>query len=118
LIAFSTYKHWIGAVLLALYTFVATPVQLWHHHAIAHVAQQISITEKSQQDILIQDHGAQQEANCPVCSHKYAAYTDVAIVAFESVIDIAGAKNGLYQLPAVTALSFPLPNKGPPAVSL
>jgi hypothetical protein len=117
LTAFPTYKYWIGAFLLALYTFVATPVQLWHHHANAHAANQISSIENSQQDIFSQGNGSQQDADCPVCSHKYAAYTDVAIVSFESTIHIAGAKNGLYQLPAVTAPSFPLPNKGPPVVS-
>jgi hypothetical protein len=117
LTAFRTYKSLIGAVLLALYAFVATPVPVWHHHAIAHATKQTGSTENSRQDILTQGDGSQQDANCPVCSHKYATYTNVAIIAFESAITISGAKNGSYQLPAVAALSFPLPNKGPPAVS-
>jgi hypothetical protein len=110
--AFPTYKYYIGAILLALYVFVATPVQVWHHHNAAHAAKQ-----NSAHDILTQADGNQQDANCPVCSHKYSGYNDVAIVAFELSITITPVKNGLYQLSAVAAPAFSLPNKGPPSIS-
>src|ERR1044072_4754755 len=76
-----TYKVLLGAFLLALYAFVATPVQYWHHHKI-HAAKQTH-HQNSQYDLLLQDDGSQQDANCPVCSHKYSTYSEIAIIAFE-----------------------------------
>ncbi|THU40250.1 hypothetical protein FAM09_10300 [Niastella caeni] len=114
--AIRTYKYFIGAVLLALYTFVATPVQLWHHHKIVHAARQTN-HPGSNHDLLTQGNESAQDANCSVCSHKYAAYNDHSIAAFEKTIQVTGTKNGYYQLPAVAAPSFPLPNKGPPSIS-
>ncbi|OQP62211.1 hypothetical protein A4R26_18215 [Niastella populi] len=112
---FSTYKNLLGAFLLALYAFVATPVQYWHHHKTIHGAKKTHAAD-SQQQLLFQDDGSQQDANCPVCSHKYATYSEIAITASNLGHHVTGPQLGYYQLPAVTAPSFPLPNKGPPVV--
>jgi len=108
-----TYKVLLGAFLLALYAFIATPVQFWHHHQVAHAASQ---THNSQHDILLQDDGSLPDANCPVCSHKYSSYSEIPIIAFEPCHHVAAAQYGGYQLLVVTAFSFSLPNKGPPAI--
>ncbi len=112
---FRTYKYLSGAFLLALYAFLATPVQYWHHHKTIYVAKQTHASD-SQQHFLFQGDGPQQDANCQVCSHKYSAYSEIAILAFNPGHHVTGAQFGYYQLPAVTAPSFPLPNKGPPVV--
>jgi hypothetical protein len=115
LTVFRTYKVVLGAFLLALYAFVATPVQYWHHHKTVHAAKP-DLAKNSQQHLFFQDgDGSQQDANCPVCSHKYSTYSEISIIAFEPCIQVTGAQYGCYQLPSVTAPSFPLPNKGPPA---
>jgi hypothetical protein len=113
--AFRPYKFLLGAFLLALYTFVATPVQYWHHHKVVHGAKQTH-SKSSQQHLLFQNDGSQQDANCPVCSHKYASYSEISIIAFELCNDVTAAQHGYYQLSSVTAPSFPLPNKGPPVL--
>jgi hypothetical protein len=110
-----TYKFLLGAFLLALYTFVATPVQYWHHHKVVHAAKQTDL-KSSHQDLLFQNDGSQQDVNCPVCSHKYSSYSEISIVAFELCNDVTEAQPGYYQLPSVTAPSYSLPNKGPPAL--
>lgn len=106
-----TYKVLSGVFLLALYAFVATPVQYWHHHTI-HAAKQ---TQNSQHDQLLQNDGSQQDANCPVCSHKYSSYSEIPIIAFEPCYHIAVAQPCSYLLANITSPSFLLPNKGPPA---
>jgi hypothetical protein len=115
LTAFRTYRFLSGVFLLALYAFVATPVQYWHHHKIVHAAKQ-NYPKSSLQDHFFQVDGSQQDTGCQVCSHKYSTYSEISIVAFEACNHIAGTAHGYYQLPTVTAPSFPLPNKGPPAI--
>lgn len=109
-----TYKVLLGVFLLALYAFVATPVQYWHHHTI-HAAKQ-SQHKNSQQPQLLQDDGSQQDANCPVCSHKYSSYSEIEIIAFEPCNNMPVTQLASYLLTAVTAPSFFLPNKGPPSL--
>jgi hypothetical protein len=108
-----TYKVLFGAFLLALYAFVATPVQYWHHHAI-HASKQKQ-TQNSQHDPLLQNGGSQQDANCPVCSHKYSSYSEIEIISFEPCYSAAIALPGSFIVSTITAPSFLLPNKGPPA---
>ena len=95
---------------------MATPVQYWHHHKTIHATARQTHASDSQQQLLFQDNGSQQEANCSVCSHKYSTYSEIAIQAFSLSHHVTGAQFGYYQLPVVTAPSFPLPNKGPPVV--
>jgi hypothetical protein len=116
LTVFRTYKVLLGAFLLALYTFVATPVQYWHHHTI-HAAKQ-KRAHNSQYALLLQDDGSQQDANCLVCTHKYSSYSELSIIAFEPFDHVAVMPVGSYLLSAVTAPSFSLPNKGPPVIFL
>jgi hypothetical protein len=104
----------LGAFLLALYAFVATPVQYWHHHAFENVAKQ-KRTPGSQYDQLLQDDGSQQDANCPVCSHKYSSYSEISIIAFEPCTHIVATQFNSYLPATITASSFLFFNKGPPA---
>ncbi|HEY8897104.1 MAG TPA: hypothetical protein VIM79_19910 [Niastella sp.] len=108
-----TYKVLSGVFLLALYAFVATPVQYWHHHTI-HAAIQKE-TQNSRHDQLLQNNGSQQDANCLVCSHKYSSYSEISIIAFEPCAHIAEDQLDPYLVSAVTPPSFLFFNKGPPA---
>ena len=98
---------------MALYAFVATPVQYWHHHTI-HAAKQTH-HQTSQHDLLLQDDGSLQDVNCPVCSHKYSTYSEIEIIAFEPCSYVALTQPGAYLLSYVTSPLLLLSNKGPPA---
>ena len=104
-----TYKVLLGAFFLALYAFVTTPVQYWHHHSAKQKHNQ------SQYDRLLQNDNSQQDANCPVCSHKYSSYSEITIIAFELCKNVAVVQFDFYLPSTITAPSFLFFNKGPPS---
>jgi hypothetical protein len=112
-----TYRHILAAFLLAVYSFIATPVQLWHHHKHISKATQETVSLGTKGDLVSQGSGLSSEANCLVCAHKYSTYIDNAIFPFETSLTLPVVKNGYYSLPLVSISSFHLPNKGPPALS-
>jgi hypothetical protein len=114
--AIGTYKHFIAAILLALYAFVSTPVQLWHHHDISE-STQASTSDSEKHDTISKASDSNSESSCQICSHKYSTYNDDALFPVESSLIITAAKNGHYCLPVISTPSFLLPNKGPPALS-
>jgi hypothetical protein len=111
LAAFRKYKHFLAAALLALYAFVATPVQWWHHHNAARTSR------AAKQVIIAKATASNADSGCQICSHKYSAYNDDALTPFVSALIIPAAKNGYYYLPVIAHRTFSLPNKGPPALS-
>jgi hypothetical protein len=112
-----TYRHILAAFLLAVYGFIATPVQLWHHHHYISKATQETVSLDTKGDTVSQGSGLSSEANCLVCAHKYSTYVDDATFPFETSLTVPVAKNGYYSLPLVSISSLHLPNKGPPALS-
>jgi hypothetical protein len=113
LAAFRKYKHFIAASLLAIYMFVATPVQWWHHHNTGSAA----VSHNTRQTAVAKATAANSDSGCQICSHKYSAYNDDALVPFVSSLLIPAAKNGHYHLPVIITRSFSLSNKGPPSLS-
>jgi hypothetical protein len=109
LTAFRKYKPFIAATLLALYAFVATPVQWWHHHN--------TTAANSKQAVVAKATSSGSDSGCQICSHKYAAYYDDALIPFVSSILIPTAKNDYYRLLLIVTPSYSLLNKGPPALS-
>ncbi|HKZ67914.1 MAG TPA: hypothetical protein VJ111_16220 [Chitinophagaceae bacterium] len=114
--AIRTYKHFIAAILLALYAFVSSPTQLWHHHNIPERTSS-STSESAKHDTISNASGSNSESSCQTCSHKYSTYNGDAVFPVGSSLAITAAKNGRYCLPLISTPSFPLPNKGPPALS-
>ncbi len=93
-----------------VYAFIATPVQLWHHHNIVKEKKEVADTKGT----LSQGTGSAPESNCPVCSHKYSIYNDHALLL--GISSIAGflprykpyiREAGSLSIPAFS-------NKGPP----
>jgi hypothetical protein len=107
------YKHFIAAFLLGLYTFIATPVQLWHHHKNGCGNQSIA----SKQAVVTTLDDALSDANCAVCSHKYSTYNDEALTPFVSSFILLPAIYNLYCPDVLPAPVFTLSNKGPPALA-
>ncbi|MFC0774171.1 hypothetical protein [Terrimonas alba] len=115
--ALRRYKHFLAAILLALYAFVATPVQLWHHHDDASTIPAATSSRDTNNESISKAGNAASENSCPVCSHKYSTYSNEAVVSSESFLEIPAAKNGYYCVPVISIPAFSLPNKGPPVLS-
>jgi len=113
LTAFRKYKHFIAATLLAIYTFVAAPVQWWHHHNTGTAAGSC----QAKQVVIVKATASNSDSGCQICSYKYSAYNDDAFIPFVSSILIAATKNGHYHLPVIAMRCFSLLNKGPPFIS-
>jgi hypothetical protein len=114
LAALRPYKHILAAFLVAVYGFVAAPVQLWHHHMSETRPGAVSLDTKC--DTVSQGSDS-SEANCPVCSHKYSTYIDDALIPFAALLILLAAKNNWRPLQLVSIAAFHLPNKGPPVLS-
>jgi len=104
------YPQWIAAVLLTVYAFIAAPVQLWHHHP----AEENTRTEQSsgKQPVITKANISGED--CPVCSHRYAAYTDYyyTIAIAPPTVYISTQPDGSTSLWQVFVLHCS--NKGPP----
>jgi hypothetical protein len=117
LIRIRKYKTFITATLLAVYAFIATPVQFWHHHSyeVNNVSDKSS-KEKVEFNVL-KSVQQSKDANCPICFHHYSVYNDVAKILFE-ISDLTLSSNKeyyIFSIPLSARLNFS--NRGPPAVA-
>lgn len=110
------YKQFIAILLLALYAFVATPVQLWHHHNYANIAASGS-SDKKETASFSKSTGKSAEGNCKVCSHRYSTYNDGATVIFAAPLFIDKAKQAFYNTSIPSAPLHNFSNKGPPLLA-
>jgi hypothetical protein len=116
LIKNQTYNTVISALLLTLYVFIATPVQLWHHHS----HEPNSAANKSATNattITIKETGQSGETYCQICSHHYSIYNNDAVPVFEIFTYPIHSKEGYYALAVLLAPYFNSTNKGPPALT-
>ncbi|MBP8115332.1 MAG: hypothetical protein KAY50_08245 [Chitinophagaceae bacterium] len=111
------YKTFITAILLAVYAFIATPVQLWHHHNYetntvsgksSKEKTSTSFSEISQQAV---------DANCKICSHHYSTFIEAAIIKIEAPYIVSQSLEQYYVFPILSSPFLHFSNKGPPALS-
>lgn len=114
LITIKKYKQFIAILLMALYAFVATPVQLWHHHNYANPTASGSSDNKETASFS-KSTSKSAEANCQICSHQYSTYNDCTDVIFAAPVFIDNPKEGFYYNSIPLAPLFNFANKGPPA---
>ena len=109
-----TYKILITAFLLALYAFIATPVQLWHQHSYdQNITTNKSVTEAK----IIKETGQSAETNCQICSHHYSIYNKTDAILFHIPISVNNPKQGFYALSIPLEPYFNSTNKGPPSLA-
>ena len=70
----STYRIIAGVFFLMLYSFIALPVQFWHHHSYNNYQSFKKSKESSGKKIVIAD-GENSKADCKICSHQFSIYT-------------------------------------------
>jgi len=112
------YHHFLAALLLALYAFIAAPVQLWHQHNNVVLSSKNSAgvkegtneatTFSTSADLVV-------DVNCKVCSHQYAVYHSPVVI--EVPVPLVQYLASLVNYPAATYLRpvYCTSNKGPPA---
>jgi hypothetical protein len=116
LTAVRKYRPIIAAVVFALYAFIATPVQVWHHHKQIPVAGTSSTLDDKGNTVSKFTETA-ADVNCQICSHKYSTYSDDALIPIGSSLVLIGERNGFYSPQLISAAFFAFPNKGPPSLS-
>lgn len=115
--AVKKYKPFAALVLIVLYAFIATPVQLWHHHKFV-ISAETSSLQKDDKSAQVASAAADTlEDNCQLCSHQYSVYGNDHVAFFELVRTVSIPREGFYALTIPSAPCFDSSNKGPPALA-
>ncbi len=117
MIRFKHYRTFIAAILLMVYGFIATPVQLWHHHNVSsNTVSKKSLKENVHANL---QKASVEEANeeCNICSHHYSVYCNVEEIVFEMPYAIVQSKEAWMMLSMYSSPFFNFTNKGPPAIA-
>lgn len=106
-----SHKRILSALLLLLYTFIAAPVQLWHHHNPSSAKQLSKLT--------IGKAGINaQTQECKICQHTYTDYADDAFT-FNAGTSLLHAGINNVSIPHYKFLLLVSPgNKSPPVAWL
>jgi hypothetical protein len=102
------YKQVLAAALLLLYTFIATPVQLWHQH---NGAQQSKIPDAK---ISKQGGSNMQAGECKICQHTYTSYLSEEVSFTFGAIIFSFVKNPTLKTGNSIVCLNRFSNKGPP----
>ena len=65
-----SYKTLFAALLLALYIFVATPLQYWHQHSHS----KVMLASSAEEDLLTFAELNPQTEDCSICDHYFAIH--------------------------------------------
>ncbi|HVK46992.1 MAG TPA: hypothetical protein VM488_04100 [Pseudobacter sp.] len=114
MIANPRYRLLLAFFLTALYLFIATPVQYWHHHA-SHAAAALADAQSS-------DHAGpgstkiqgQHGDHCSICAHHYAVFMEDSSMPALASLPILTGSYSLYRVTAICPLLTSFSNKGPP----
>lgn len=106
----SIYRQIVAVVFLLLYLFIASPVQLWHHHTAAGPN-----TGKLKFSKTVANKNVQSET-CKICQHTYAPHVADYTVFNVSIPPSKVYKNFFHTDSYLSAFISILSNKGPPAI--
>ena len=113
----NSYKNYISGFLLVLYVFVATPVQLWHHHNYLSTASACA-SDKNETTSFSKSVSKSVEANCEICSHQYTTYIDSTFIIFTAQpLFFTITKEGFLYTVIPSSPIFIFLNKSPPALA-
>jgi hypothetical protein len=107
------YRRLATIFLLVVTVFIATPVEIWHHHNKVCLN---NILDKTQIAIS-ESYNASLEGKCLICSHQYSSFTDDAFTSDIHAMSDAVMNNGHYGISALYTCVFLSSNKGPPVTS-
>jgi hypothetical protein len=107
----------ITALLLAVYAFIATPVQLWHQHDYVATSLSESVSKEIQSPSFSTSAQQVVDASCQVCSHYYSTFIGTEVVRFEAPFVVAPTVEQSYVFAVPSSPFQCFSNKGPPALS-
>ncbi|HVU55017.1 MAG TPA: hypothetical protein VHD83_08170 [Puia sp.] len=108
--AVRTYRRCFAAFLLGLYAFIATPVQLWHHH------DQQKNSRGPEKYATYHVGGGHFDAACKICSHKYSICDGAAPLSPAHHVAGYQAYSSWDTKQPLSRFSTSFFNKGPPAL--
>lgn len=94
-------------MLLALYTFIATPVEHWHHHASAASGADLTTVPKGKVIHAGKEH-------CRICTHQYSVYEESCLFHWQHRPLFLGMITCFYKREITLAFTLTCSNKGPP----
>lgn len=110
------YRQWVAALLLAVYTFITVPAQLWHQHHPP--AGKKTFTQKASGGQYLLVAKAKLSADdCAVCHHKYSAYTDYHYTPTPAPVIIYSNYSQNRCTSLYYTAHFYFSNKSPPAIA-
>jgi hypothetical protein len=101
---------------MALYLFVATPIQFWHHHNNTKSRATVAVEKQLTNGISSATDNV-QEGDCQICSHQFSSYNEVGNLHFAIPLFQAIAMAGFYTTPILPIAVSNFSNRGPPATS-
>ena len=107
------YRQVVATILLMVYTFIAAPVQLWHHHSVSNGKRHAVVSKNVS---LSQGTNNASEADCPICNHVYSAYNGEIFICCLVPAGEFSFEFGYYIPSFHTLSSFSLPGRGPPSL--
>ncbi|WP_145718726.1 hypothetical protein [Chitinophaga japonensis] len=110
------YRQFTASILLAIFAFVATPVQWWHHHAHGFGLGPAACLKEKQPPVLSVKKGLGAGHDCQVCAHKYAAYHATPLPAFTSLLPALPALHACAFLTLPAPRCFSSAGRDPPPV--
>lgn len=111
------YRTFITAVLVALYAFIATPIQLWHNHNYKTNTVSEKSSKEKQSASFSKFSQKVADSNCQICSHHYTTFVDVEVLRLQTpfIVSQSIQQYFVFLIPSPPILHFS--NKGPPALS-
>jgi hypothetical protein len=114
LLLFRKYRVLSTAMLLALYCFIAMPVQVWHKHT--HAANTRFLKKAGQQSKSVIYAGKSYYGNCKLCAHQYPGYYNEQHHYQLSPVNIQVVQPPVFTFSINEQSLDCLFNKGPPAL--
>lgn len=105
----------MAALLLVLYTFMATPVHCWHHHPSNDEAMMAQVTASQDNPDLSVYKGGSWSNHCDICAHHYSVYEPAADWPHTFSARLLRAVYAEFRAATLTATAQHFSNKGPPA---
>jgi hypothetical protein len=110
-----TYKQILAIALLAVYAFIATPIQYWHHHHKSSCLKSTSSKEDQKEIKASNPRINYNSDDCQICSHQYSVYSNTEFSLLVGTNQNDFIRKGSYQFTIPLSSSYLSINKGPPA---
>jgi hypothetical protein len=111
------YRFWTAGLLLALYAFIAMPVQVWHTHSGNANSSATQCDNKEASHFSHITHGSSLSHDCKICAHQYTVYSNDQCQVLLASLPIQKPVEQFSITALLQTAHCPFSNKGPPVVA-